>query len=253
MIRLCVAQCFYADEDIVDQGPTFIHYGHSCAKNNCLAQCDAVIFVTKHPGDTSVEAWSLSNSTMHRSDLTWFCDQNPRTRFLLNNNVVTQISNTGCVVDASNVCVVNVDGNMLTPKYEPRVPVTQEINKASKQHMRIAMKSISGDKHTTRMIHIILCHGHDRGVAKWDQFDVGDDPVVFIRLCTERNNDMKGCVYLGEVPGVVNKDLLRTSSQDYFMQCEWSNNVKYIQIDAIESKTMNNKCILSGIVAIELK
>jgi hypothetical protein len=250
MIRLCVSQCFHANKGVhPSDGPQFIRYAHSCAKDNCLTQCDAVILLTQHPEDITTAPWSLNNSTTCCSDLTWFCNQNPRTRFLLNNNVMSQTSSTGSVVDMSLVQCIDIDGNTLTPKYEPRVPVKQQVSISSQHHLKIAVKR---SDETIAQLHLILCHGYELDVANWDQFEIGDDPVVFIRLCEKNNDNFKGCVYLGEVPATTHSQKTNANSQDYFMQCEWSAGIKFIQLDTIADKTTEHLCILSAIVSIEL-
>lgn len=105
---------------------------------------------------------------------------------------------------------------------------------------------------TTQLHVIIVYNGHDLSDAKQNIFDVGDDPVLYIRLCKKNNNIVTSCVYLGEVPGTIN-NTENTPSHDYFMQYGWNDGIKFIQSDTIDSKTTDHSCILSAVVAIELK
>jgi hypothetical protein len=250
MIRVCVAECFHACDKITPTvSPKFVRYAHSCAKDNCLAQCDATILLTKHVEDDSISPWSLNNTTCINY-VTWFCDKNPHTRFLLKNNLLLQKSRNSIIKDVTHMHCVDVDGNTLTPKYEPRVPVTEQVVVASKQHLRLSVRRDTGND---TALHVILCNGGDEvDLSKLEHFDVGDEPVILIRLCHENTGTSQNSVYLGEIPGISRDDSV-TNCIDYFMQFEWFDTVKCIQVDTIESKLSDDTCILSAIIGIELK
>lgn len=249
MFRLCVVKIFrpgaeLAAEDVMGGRPAFVQYAHSCVDHECHAPCDGVLVLDKCPSRNLVP-WSRNNSAVRNITESWWWKDDALTRFVLSEYAVVSLAENGNLTNVSNVSCTDVQDRRLLPKYEPRVPVQEEVCKPAMQHLTLTSTEAQN-------LHLFVCHVDNPMTEHTMEqscaacgVNTREEPVLFLQFVYSfvdiHDQDATKCLlFAGELPGTVSNETC-TESREVWLLCRWSN-LKHVMMNTLSPEKTADVC-----------